>query len=89
MFVTALCPGPVETGFQAASNLERSRLLSGPARLTMLSADEVARQGVRAMLAGQPVVIPGRLNQVQSWVPRLLPRGTMTRLIRTVQERKE
>ena len=86
--VTALCPGPVETGFQAVSNLGESRLLAGPARLTLLSAEEVARQGVQAMLAGQPVVVPGRLNQMQSWAPRLLPRRVVTRVIRRVQERK-
>lgn len=87
--VTALCPGPVETGFQAASNLEESRLLSGPARAVLLGAEEVARQGVRAMLAGQAVVVPGRLNQVQTGLPRLLPRAAMTRLIHAAQARRE
>ena len=41
--VTALCPGPVETGFQARARLRALRLLSGPARLPMVSLPEVAR----------------------------------------------
>lgn len=87
--VTALCPGPVATGFQAAANLGESRLLEGPTRAAMLSAEEVARQGVRALIAGQPVVIPGRLNQALTWLPRVLPRTAITRLIRSAQERRE
>ncbi|GAA0498330.1 SDR family oxidoreductase [Deinococcus depolymerans] len=86
--VTALCPGPVQTGFQAVSQLHESDLLSGPARLTILSADEVARLGVQGMLRGQRVVVAGRLNRVQTLLPRLLPRAVMTRLIARVQARR-
>ncbi|WP_216327135.1 SDR family NAD(P)-dependent oxidoreductase [Deinococcus aestuarii] len=87
--VTALCPGPVETGFQDTAKLGQSRLLQGPARATMLSAGEVARQGVEAMLSGQAVVVPGRLNRLQTLAPRLLPRGVMTRIIGGVQARRK
>lgn len=86
--VTALCPGPVQTGFQAVSRLGESDLLSGPARLAILSADEVARLGVRGMLVGQRVVVAGRLNRVQTLLPRLLPRAVVTRLIARVQGRR-
>lgn len=86
--VTALCPGPVQTGFQAVSRLGESDLLSGPARLVILSADEVARQGVRGLLVGQRVVVAGRLNRMQTLLPRLLPRAVVTRLIGRVQARR-
>ncbi|GHG39175.1 short-chain dehydrogenase [Deinococcus indicus] len=86
--VTALCPGPVQTGFQAVSRLGESDLLNGPARLVILSADEVARQGVRGLLVGQRVVVAGRLNRVQTLLPRLLPRAVVTRLIGRVQARR-
>ena len=88
VFVTALCPGPVQTGFQAVSQLHESDLLSGPARLTILSADEVARLGVQGMLRGQRVVVAGQLNRVQTLLPRLLPRAVVTRLIARVQARR-
>ncbi len=88
--VTALCPGPVETGFQAASKLKNSRLLDGPTRvLTMLPADKVAEIGVESMLAGRAVAVAGRVNQVQVLLPRLLPRSAMTRVIATVQARRD
>ncbi|MFC4637657.1 SDR family NAD(P)-dependent oxidoreductase [Deinococcus hohokamensis] len=87
--VTALCPGPVETGFQAAADLDQSRLLSGPNRVAMLSADEVARLGVEAMLRGQAVMVAGRINQLQTLLPRLLPRSVLPRVIAAVQARRE
>jgi len=85
--VTALCPGPVETGFQARASLQASRLLSGPARLLMLSAPEVARQGIKAMLRGDAVHVAGSLNRLQTLLPRLLPRSVLPRLIRGAQAR--
>jgi short-subunit dehydrogenase len=87
--VTALCPGPVETGFQSAADLHRSRLLSGPNRVAMLPARQVARIGVDAMLRGQAVAVAGTLNQVQTLIPRLLPRSVMPRLIAAVQARRD
>ncbi|PTA69149.1 SDR family NAD(P)-dependent oxidoreductase [Deinococcus arcticus] len=86
--VTALCPGPVETGFQAASGLGRSQLLRGPVRLAMLSAEQVARAGLDAMLRGQAVVIPGRINQLQIAALRLLPRAVVPPMIRRLQAQR-
>ncbi|MBZ9714367.1 SDR family NAD(P)-dependent oxidoreductase [Deinococcus multiflagellatus] len=86
--VTALCPGPVETGFQAASGLGRSQLLQGPVRLAMLSAEQVARAGIDAMLRGQAVVIPGRINQLQIAALRLLPRAVVPPMIRRLQAQR-
>ncbi|GAA4010819.1 SDR family oxidoreductase [Deinococcus rubellus] len=86
VYVTALCPGPVETGFQERANLQGSRLFSGPAQLTLLSAPEVARQGIEAMLRGDAVHVAGGLNKLQTLLPRLLPRSFMPRLIRGIQD---
>ncbi|THF71052.1 SDR family oxidoreductase [Deinococcus sp. Arct2-2] len=87
--VTALCPGPVETGFQDTAKLGESKLLSGVARLSILSAEEVAKQGVNAMLRGQAVLIAGGFNRSQTLLPRLLPRAAVARLMARVQARKE
>ena len=88
VYVTALCPGPVETGFQARAKLEKSKLFSGPARSAMLSAHEVARQGTEAMLRGEAVHVAGGLNKLQTLLPRLLPRSVMPRLIHRLQANK-
>ena len=88
VYVTALCPGPVETGFQARAGLGVSEVMSGPARLSRLSAHEVARQGVDAMLRGDTVHVAGAVNKLQAFIPRLLPRSIMPGIIGRVQRRK-
>jgi short-subunit dehydrogenase len=44
------------------------------ANLSMMSAEQVARISVRAMLRGRRTVIPGFLNKLSCWGVRLVPR---------------
>jgi short-subunit dehydrogenase len=69
--VTALCPGPVPTEFQARAGLEGSRR----GGLLELSASEVAEAGYRGFVAGKRLVVPGRLNKLVPFLPRILPRA--------------
>ena len=85
--VTALCPGPSATGFQARAAMEESRLISGRQLVPMLDAATVARIGYRAMQAGQVVVIPGWQNRMLALAPRFTPRAVMTRVVKGMQER--
>jgi short-subunit dehydrogenase len=84
--VTALCPGPTTTGFQARAGLKgvplftRSILLSG-------SPSEVAEAGYRAMMAGAREVVPGFRNRVHVFLTRCLPRPTLARIVSGVQSR--
>jgi short-subunit dehydrogenase len=82
--VTALCPGPTETGFQKRGNLEDSRLIAGR---KIMDAGGVARAGYRALMKGQTVVIPGRANWVFAQAVRFMPRKLVTRVIKRLQER--
>ncbi len=75
--VTALCPGPVETGFFEAAGMPDSGP-SGPIRPA--SARAVAQEGWDAMLAERPVVVPGFLNRVTVVLTHLLPRRIMARI---------
>ncbi len=50
--MTALCPGPTESGFQSAAEMEASRLVKG--RKLPTSA-EVAAFGYQAMMKGELV----------------------------------
>ncbi|MFC4452686.1 SDR family oxidoreductase [Deinococcus sonorensis] len=87
--VTALCPGPVQTGFQARAQMEASRLLSTPSRNPMLlSAEEVARQGLDAMFRGQAVQVTGAANQLLTVLPRFVPRRVVPGLVRRAQDRQ-
>jgi short-subunit dehydrogenase len=61
---TALCPGPVATGFDAAAGFsagERAAVLPG---FMSKSADEAARAGVDGLAANKGHVVPGRANRL-------------------------
>lgn len=89
VYVTALCPGPTETGFVQRAQMQQSRLIpNAHASGSVLSAEEVARQGLEAMFRGDSVHIAGATNVLTAVAPRLLPRGLMPRLVRQIQERK-
>ncbi|ARN80894.1 SDR family NAD(P)-dependent oxidoreductase [Methylocystis bryophila] len=77
--VSCLCPGPVETGFQARSGFELKGKL-GAARLALVSPAEVARQGYEGLMAGRRVVVPGLMNQIIVLVARFVPRGWLMTL---------
>jgi len=71
--VTALCPGPVPTGFQARAGVP-NRALPGPAVVT---ADRVAEEGYRGLMAGRMLVVPGFVNKLIVFLSRIAPRETM------------
>lgn len=84
--VTALCPGPTETGFQRRAGMENSKLFSG--LLQVADAPTVARAGYEGFRAGKRIVIPGLLNRVGVQSIRVSPRALATRLVKRMQERR-
>lgn len=84
--VTALCPGPVATGFQSRAEMEGSKLLQQRLNPPM-SAQEVAKAGYEALMNGKAVVIPGFMNQIQALSPRLLPRALLPGIVKRSQAR--
>jgi hypothetical protein len=81
--VTCLCPGATETDFATRADMADSKLF----RAGMTSAEEVARVGYDAMVAGKGVVVVGRQNRVATFFGRLLPTAAAARVARKVQER--
>ena len=69
--VTALCPGPVPTEFQARAGILDVHYPRGFDR----TAEDVARQGYRGLMRGRSVVVPGMHNKLVPWLPRFLPRS--------------
>ncbi|MRJ75258.1 SDR family NAD(P)-dependent oxidoreductase [Aeromicrobium sp. SMF47] len=68
--VTALMPGPTDTDFFDRADLEGTHLDEGHKD----GAEQVARQGVDAMLEGRDHVVTGtRLNAIQAALSSLLP----------------
>lgn len=82
--VTALCPGPVVTGFQERAQMQRSRLLASSAG-SMLDAPAVARAGVAGMQRGARVVLPGRSTKVTAGLSRMVPRRLLAPAVRRAQ----
>lgn len=83
--VTALCPGPVRTGFQARAGFA----YDGDMRAVtpaLLPAKEVARQGYEALLRGRRVVVPGLANKILVWVGRAAPRAILLPLLARAQQ---
>jgi short-subunit dehydrogenase len=75
--VTALCPGPVPTEFQARAGIKR---LPGEA-LLRVSAEAVAAAGYAGLMDGRRVVVPGFGNKLVTLLPRILPRGFFLRAV--------
>lgn len=68
--VTALCPGPVPTEFQARAGFADDNSTDILAR----SADAVARDAYRALQRGQRLMVPGMLNRATTTIVKWLPR---------------
>jgi len=83
--VTALCPGPTASEFQATAKLEESRLVAGK---MLATSAEVARFGWAAMMKGTVVAIPGASNRALVEATRLLPRAALRKIVRAAQERR-
>lgn len=71
--VTAVCPGPVATEFQAASGAEFAEKLP---RFAWVAAERVAADALRGAEHGARVVVPGGPAVQAAFVPnRYAPRG--------------
>jgi short-subunit dehydrogenase len=82
--VTALCPGPVATGFAQRANLQDVEAFEQAA-----SARTVAEIGYRAMMQGKLVVIDDwKLSFLLNWVAPWLPRKLVLRLSRQSMEKR-
>lgn len=68
--VTALCPGPTETGFAEAARMKDPLLF----RMNRMSARTVAEIGHRAFRQGRALAVPGLRNRMLACAVRFSPR---------------
>lgn len=73
--VSALCPGPVATGFFSRAGFPTGTFPSFLYR----SADFVARAGYDGLMRGKPVIVPGVFNKAAVTLERLWPGLIQTR----------
>lgn len=79
--VTALCPGPTDSGFVEAAALQDSNMFA-PGKLA--SSQEVAEYGYQALMSGKRVAVHGLLNKLTVFSARLAPRRLVTALVRRI-----
>jgi short-subunit dehydrogenase len=80
--ISALCPGPVTTGFQDRAGVQASRMRE----MSYMDSPTCARIGWEGFRDGRRIIIPGASNQVTVFGPRILPRRLMTKMVLRVQD---
>ena len=78
---TALCPGPVDTGFGEAAGFSKEEAESALPRVMWIAADRVAQAGIDGLAAGRAVVVPGHVNRVASALFRVAPPELLSPLL--------
>lgn len=81
--VTALCPGPTNTGFAKNAELGKSRLFKSFEKTT---ARSIAEYGYETLMTKQVVAVPSRKNKLTLLAVRLLPRSIVRRIVYLVQK---
>jgi short-subunit dehydrogenase len=74
---TALCPGPVDTGFGEAAGFSKEDAESALPSFMWVDAKAVAKAAVDGMAHGRLVVIPGVANRVASVLAQVTPRSLL------------
>jgi len=80
--VTTLCPGPTKTNFQKVAKIDGGSLFGK----NIPAGKDVAEFGYDAMIQGKRVAVYGFKNRFLSQASRFLPRKTVTRIVRKMQE---
>lgn len=81
--VTALCPGPIRTNFDAAADLGESGLFKN---LKVWDADVVAEFGYKNMKKGKSFCVCGFLNKLIVFSNRLAPRALVRNMVYNLQK---
>lgn len=81
--VTALSPGPVDTGFRIKGKTPPEDQSD---RSVSIDPEYVARAGYEGLKSGKRVVIPGKLASIVPQLGRLLPRRIIAKLVRKLNE---
>ena len=83
--VTALCPGPVHTEFSDVARRPNTRGEKSP-EIAHVSVEQVVRDGLAAVEANRPIVIPGFLMKLGMTLVRLTPMPILRFVLREFRE---
>ncbi|MCR5368651.1 SDR family oxidoreductase [Eubacterium sp.] len=83
--VSALCPGPTDTGFWKVANGEVVTTIN---KLKNKSPKDVAKYGYRKMKQGRVIILPGFFTRMAPLFIRLAPRKVVRKIVYKVQKMK-
>ncbi len=78
---SALCPGPVDTDFDAVAGYSEGERAATLPSFMWKSADEVARAAIDGLDAGKCRVVPGRINRLVAACCRFAPHEQLLPLL--------
>ena len=78
---TALCPGPVDTGFGEAAGFDKDEAEASLPSFMWESPEAVAKTGLDALAANHPVAIPGTANRIGATFANLAPKRLLVPLL--------
>lgn len=82
--VSALCPGPVETGFAARAKFEANLLKI----YHIMTSLDVAEAGYAGFKSGKRVIVPGWMNKMTVWTTPFLPKALVLPVVKWLQARR-
>lgn len=81
--VTALCPGPTATGFEAAADMgSDSKMFKKAAK-----AEDVAKAGLRALRRGKALCYQGGFTRRMGFLCRLVPRSAARKFAKKMNQK--
>lgn len=83
--ITALCPGPTESGFQEAANVSNVVLMNA---MKLPTSKDVAEFGFEALMNNKAVAIHGFMNSVLAKSVSFVPRSILRKLVMKLQEKR-
>jgi short-subunit dehydrogenase len=84
--VTALCPGPVDTGFEKAANVGNAPAFS---LIPLADPRDVALSGYKALMKGRTLTYYGFTAKAMSAMVRVLPRSVSRKIAGKLNKKQE
>lgn len=86
--VTCLCPGPTDTNFFSRADMENTMVVENK-EMTMQPPEKVAEGAYEALMDGERIFIPGGMNKVTTFIRRVIPKSTQSKLQLKYYEKQE
>ena len=86
--ITCLCPGPTDTNFFSRADMENTKVVEHKEK-TMQPPEKVAKGAFVALMDGERIFIPGTMNKVTTFIRRVIPKSTQSKMQLKYYERAE